>query len=1181
MKITEAECSSQASEIMNFKSKINRINSFLTTIVFLYSFQSHQALSQPITPANDPVKTRIQSPDGRQFNILGGQRSGVNLFHSFEQFGLDSGQVANFLSEPDIQNIIGRINGGDASVINGLIQITGGQSHLFLINPAGIIFGAEASLNLPASFTVTTANAIEFGNNHWFNVIGENNFSNLIESPSGFRFDVKTPGTIINLGQLQVNSGTDLTLIGGTVINTGSLSAPNGTLNIQTVAGENLVRISQAGNLLNLEIEAESYTTIYPLSLPELLTGIAPYEATEVRVNANGDVILSQGEVIQPGDIAIATSPTQQTQLNAATINLNAHHNLAVLGSQLQTTADLNLWAGNTIKIRDSLTDNFSANIGSNLTIRGEQNIDILTLNSINPFQVQGDLNLISNGMISADSQFNVGGNFNLQTLNGEPANFISLFDPIIYGNGDVIFGEYTGASLKIEAKGNIIGSNITIVNPDIFLVETNDPDANILRSQPALILRSGVNYLSSSPNLDSTNSIGNTLFLENDTSGNNISVGAISTLGGIVILESPGEITIDQINTQGGDIQLNANQDITVAQSLNSSGGNIEIITESLFQVDGISNNSNISISSIGNGKNGNINIQHQGGEITPFIVGNSNINGTVGSISTGIETLFPLFEVPVPEDGIFTQGNITIQTTPPPLQPATKPELPEAVREMQEEIKTTLETEPSRQEDQVVLSSEALDQEEILSIDPSIDSSLINNFNQNYQDLKVQQSTGGNLEIVHQESENQAIIENLRNEIINLLDNQQVEAAIPKLDQSLNFQLANYLGKKFSTFEREVQINNIRGVLQQIEQQFNQKAAVVYAFSRPQQLDLILITANGKTLYKTVPAANQEDLLLKVIQFGFEVKKPWSRQQNQYLTLSQELYQWLIDPLKSELEQQEINTILFAMDEGLKSLPIAALHDGKQFFIEQYSYSLIPSFSLINLRYHPLQQSQVLAMGASEFEEQASLPGVPIEVNTITSTLEGDAFINDLFTLNYYKEQRSQAPYRIVHFATHADFQAGFPDESYIQFWDTRLTLNKLNQLGWKWNDPPTDLFVLSACRTAIGDKNAELGFAGLAVQAGVPSALASLWYVSDQGTLALMLKFYEKLQQIPIKAEALRQTQLALLRGEIQIQSGELRGYTSRGNVELPPELSQNDLTFSHPVYWAGFTMIGSPW
>jgi filamentous hemagglutinin family protein len=1160
---------------MNFKSKINRINSLLTSILFLYSFQGHQALSQPIIPANDSVQTQIHSPDGRQFNILGGQRSGANLFHSFEQFGLDAGQVANFLSEPDIQNIIGRINGGDASVINGLIQITGGQSNLFLINPAGIIFGAEASLNLPASFTVTTGNAIEFGNNHWFNVTGENNFSNLVGTPRGFRFDFDAPGTIINLGQLQVDSGANLTLIGGTVINTGRLSAPNGTLNIQTVSGENLVRISQAGNLLNLEIEPEYHSTINPLSLPELLTSIETPEATEVRVNANGDVILSQGEVIQPGDIIIANSPTQQTQLSAATINLNAHDNLTVLGSQLKTTADLNLWAGNTIKIRDNSIHPFAANVGRDLTLIGEQNIDIFTLNSVFSFQVQGDLNLISNGIISADSQFNVGGDFNLQTLTGEPGNFISLFDPIIYADGDVIFGEYTGASLKIEARGNIIGSNITIVNPDTFLVETNDPDANILRSQPALILRSGVNNLSGSPNLDSTNSIGNTLFLENDISGNNISVGAILTLGGVVILESPGEITVDQINTQGGDIQLNANQDITVAQSLNSSGGNIEIFTESLFRVDGTLNNSNISISSMGNGQSGDINIQHQGGETTLFIIGDGNINGTVGSISTGVSTLFPFFEVPIPEDGIFRQGNITIQTTPPPVQPPPEP------REIDEDIKTPLETEPPRQEDQVILSAEPLDNEEILSVDPSIDRSSINNLNQNNQDLKVKLGTDETLEIVRQESENQAIIDDLRTEVTTLLDNNQIEAAIPKIDQEFNFQLANYLGKSFSTFERDIQIKNIRDVLKNIEQDFNKKAAVIYAFSRPQQLDLILITAHGKIIYKTVPAANKKDLRQKVIQFGFEVKNPFARQSNRYLNFSQELYQWLIAPLKSELEQQEIDTILFAMDEGLKSLPLAALHDGEQFLIEQYSYSLIPSFSLINLRYHPLQQSQILAMGASEFDDLAPLPAVPLEVNKITTSLEGDAFLNESFTINNYKDQRNQAPYRIVHFATHADFQAGFPDQSYIRFWDTRLTLNKLNQLGWKWNDPPTDLFVLSACRTAIGDKNAELGFAGLAVQAGVPSALASLWYVSDQGTLALMLKFYEKLQQIPIKAEALRQTQIALLRGEIQIQSGELRGYTSRGDIELPPELSQNDITFSHPFYWAGFTMIGSPW
>uniref|UniRef100_A0ACD5GZT2 Filamentous hemagglutinin N-terminal domain-containing protein n=1 Tax=Desertifilum tharense IPPAS B-1220 TaxID=1781255 RepID=A0ACD5GZT2_9CYAN len=66
---------------------------------------------------------------------------GTNLFHSFEQFGLSEGQIANFLSSPQIQNILGRVIGGDASIINGLIQVSGGNSNLFLINPAGILFG--------------------------------------------------------------------------------------------------------------------------------------------------------------------------------------------------------------------------------------------------------------------------------------------------------------------------------------------------------------------------------------------------------------------------------------------------------------------------------------------------------------------------------------------------------------------------------------------------------------------------------------------------------------------------------------------------------------------------------------------------------------------------------------------------------------------------------------------------------------------------------------------------------------------------------------------------------------------------------------------------------------------------------------------------------------------------------
>jgi CHAT domain-containing protein len=95
-------------------------------------------------------------------------------------------------------------------------------------------------------------------------------------------------------------------------------------------------------------------------------------------------------------------------------------------------------------------------------------------------------------------------------------------------------------------------------------------------------------------------------------------------------------------------------------------------------------------------------------------------------------------------------------------------------------------------------------------------------------------------------------------------------------------------------------------------------------------------------------------------------------------------------------------------------------------------------------------------------------------------------------------------------------------------------------------------------------------------------VKSALASLWYVSDQGTLALMSEFYQELKTAPIKAEALRQAQIAMIKGEVRIEGGKLRSPGEGGSVPLPPELAQgSDKELSHPAYWAAFTMIGSPW
>jgi CHAT domain-containing protein len=290
------------------------------------------------------------------------------------------------------------------------------------------------------------------------------------------------------------------------------------------------------------------------------------------------------------------------------------------------------------------------------------------------------------------------------------------------------------------------------------------------------------------------------------------------------------------------------------------------------------------------------------------------------------------------------------------------------------------------------------------------------------------------------------------------------------------------------------------------------------------------------------------------------------------------------MIAPLEPQLKALGIDTLIFCMDAGLRQIPIAALHDGKRFLVEKYSIGSIPSISLTNSRYKAVKDTQVLGMGASKFRELQPLPAVPTELQVITKQLwSGDSFLNEDFTLDKLKAQRQRKPFGIIHLATHADFQAGNPNKSYIQLWDTQLRLDQLRQMGWS-EPPQVELLVLSACRTAVGDVKAELGFAGLAVQAGVKSALASLWYVSDEGTLALMSEFYQHLSQpdVTIKAEALRRSQIAMLRGQVRLENGKLRGLNKLGEISLPPELAtRGNHDLSHPFYWAGFTMIGSPW
>ncbi|NES69584.1 MAG: CHAT domain-containing protein [Okeania sp. SIO2D1] len=401
-----------------------------------------------------------------------------------------------------------------------------------------------------------------------------------------------------------------------------------------------------------------------------------------------------------------------------------------------------------------------------------------------------------------------------------------------------------------------------------------------------------------------------------------------------------------------------------------------------------------------------------------------------------------------------------------------------------------------------------------------------------------------------------------------------------LANIEQNRNNEFADYFGSDLSS--QITSTKNIREVLTDIADQTGKNSAIIYVTAYPEELQLVLYTPGSEPILKTIPEANRQKLMKVALELRVQITTPNKRYIDSYLSAAQKLYDWFIAPISAELKAANIETLLFSMDEGLRTLPVAALHDGTQFLVEKYSLSLIPSVSLMDTNYRPLQDTRVLAMGASEFVEQNPLPAVPVELKNIAQQLwQGNMFLNEDFTRDNLVIQRESNPYPIIHLATHANFRPGKVGNSYIQLWGTeKIKLDEVRELGW--NEPAVELLVLSACRTAIGDSNAELGFAGLAVAAGVKSALASVWYVNDEGTLGLMTEFYSHLNDTKIKAEALRQAQLAMLRGKVVIAEGELRGSGTRGVVTLPPVLEdiEND-NLSHPYYWAGFTMVGSPW
>lgn len=405
-------------------------------------------------------------------------------------------------------------------------------------------------------------------------------------------------------------------------------------------------------------------------------------------------------------------------------------------------------------------------------------------------------------------------------------------------------------------------------------------------------------------------------------------------------------------------------------------------------------------------------------------------------------------------------------------------------------------------------------------------------------------------------------------------LVDLETFSGMIANAENKWENDYEGYFQRNFASNSRSAW--QIAGHLNEISESTGIKPAVIWAMPQDDFLHLMLITPDRQFINKEIRAAKLDRLTLRIEELETEITDTLSLD---YLPPARILYQWLFEPLEPYLEAEKIDTLLLCTGPSLRSLPFAALHDGEKFVIEKYNLALIPAFNLTNTSYKPETDKKVLAMGTSEFKDLPSLPGVEVELNTIVPKLwPGLKMIDKKFTIQNLKKAHQQGGFDIIHIASHSRFSSGSPEYSYIQFSDRKLSLEQLADLELEL--PPVDLLVLSACETALGDKDAEFGFAGLAMQAGVKSALASLWNINDAGTVVLMSEFYQQLKSTPVKAEALRQAQINMLQKKVFVEGTKVRG--SKVEVDLPDNITETESqNFDHPYYWAGFTLIGNPW
>ena len=413
---------------------------------------------------------------------------------------------------------------------------------------------------------------------------------------------------------------------------------------------------------------------------------------------------------------------------------------------------------------------------------------------------------------------------------------------------------------------------------------------------------------------------------------------------------------------------------------------------------------------------------------------------------------------------------------------------------------------------------------------------------------------------------------------EFTKFIDSDEVKTLLKKLE-AIAFNQQDLLGRlsEFNALQ-----DNLRNL--------QQDAVLLYPLILENRLELVLVTPYSPPIRRTVNVTSKE-LNQTIVDFRSALQNP----RTDATKPAQKLYDWLIKPIEKDLNTANTKTIIYAPDGQLRYIPLAALHNGKQWLTQRYRINNITAASLTDLNTKPQRELSVLAgayttsgkkynfaIGDEQFNF-AGLPYAEMEVSKLAETIsETTQLRDDGFSFKITKPKMDD--YAIVHFATHAAFLKGQPEKSFILFGNgDRISLIDIKK-GAFGSLTNVDLFVLLACETGVGGNfgtGAEiLGFGYLMQTAGARAALASLWKVNDSGTQALMNTFYATLANNTVtKAEALRQAQIALITGNYKTVAGsrgQMVAIEQRIRQGLPNDVANN---LSHPYYWASFILIGN--